>query len=262
MSNEQSVQNTNKLIDATDCLEAMSVFREWKNFLFVIIFFFLLASQATFWLVDCGNVKIKDKFSVIVEKAVQPAAVQPVQQENKEPSKLFGGGSKKIEEAAKQVVGEPNAEAQPAPAQKPAPVFNFSVSVTTSQLARFIRLVNFVLIAASMFYCLTMLFCLKISLLGRFGGINHIARAFFLAMLATVLLLPWQRFFPGFMIGVIYSPAELLNCIDTPPRDVWATVSVYARFAAFWLLIFLFFFAAQLRSMRWTRNMLRRLEVL
>jgi hypothetical protein len=56
-----------------------------------------------------------------------------------------------------------------------------------------------------------MLFALKVSMLGKLGGINHISRAFFLSLVMVVLLLPWQRFFSGIVAGAIYSPAELLR---------------------------------------------------
>ena len=48
----------NNLLDATDCLEAIGVFRGWKNFLFAIIVLSLLLTQACFWLVNTGYIKI------------------------------------------------------------------------------------------------------------------------------------------------------------------------------------------------------------
>ena len=60
-------------------------------------------------------------------------------------------------------------------------------------------------------YCLSLLFSLKVSLMGRLGGINHISRAFFLSLAMFVLVLPWQKFFSGVVAGVIFTPDELLN---------------------------------------------------
>lgn len=42
----------NDLLDTTDCLEAVGVFKGWKNFFFVIIVLCLLLLQGGFWLVD------------------------------------------------------------------------------------------------------------------------------------------------------------------------------------------------------------------
>ena len=48
----------NNLLDTTDCLEAVGVFKGWKNLLFISIFLCLLITQAGFWLVDLGWVQI------------------------------------------------------------------------------------------------------------------------------------------------------------------------------------------------------------
>ena len=54
--------NQDNLLDTTDCLEAVSVFRGWKNFLFVITFFSLLLLQVVFWMavVKSNNEKKDD----------------------------------------------------------------------------------------------------------------------------------------------------------------------------------------------------------
>ena len=45
------------LLDTTDSLEAVGVFRGWKNFMFLIVFLCLLIVQAAFWLVHTDTVK-------------------------------------------------------------------------------------------------------------------------------------------------------------------------------------------------------------
>jgi len=49
---------SNDLLDTTDCLEAVGVFKGWKNLLFLILVVCLLLLQAGFFLVDQGYVKI------------------------------------------------------------------------------------------------------------------------------------------------------------------------------------------------------------
>ena len=49
---DDNQDRTNNLIDTTDCLEAVGVFKGWKNFLFIIIILSLLLLQVSFWLVD------------------------------------------------------------------------------------------------------------------------------------------------------------------------------------------------------------------
>ena len=85
-------QERKNLIDTTDCLEAVGVFRGWKNFLFVITILFLLLTQLSFWLVDTGLVKIEDTRGTI--------------------SAIVATEAEEIDQAAKQVATEPNQPAQ------------------------------------------------------------------------------------------------------------------------------------------------------
>ncbi|GAG92470.1 unnamed protein product, partial [marine sediment metagenome] len=110
-------------------------------------------------------------------------------------------------------------------------------------------------------YCLTMLFILKVSLLGRLGGINHICRAFFLSLVMVVLLLPWQLVFKG-VPGVIFTPNELLSACAGETGGIFEDVLHYLRFTGYWVLVMLLLIFSQLRTGRWTKATLRRLEVI
>ena len=135
--------------------------------------------------------------------------------------------------------------------------------MTFERLSWLIRFFDFVLILTAVLYCLTMLFSLKVSLLGRLGGINHIARAFFLSLIFAVLILPWQRFFPGVVFGAMYTPAELQSaCAEADSYNIFALTFHYLRFTGFWLVVMLLLIFAQLRSGRWAKAILRRLEVI
>jgi hypothetical protein len=107
-----------------------------------------------------------------------------------------------------------------------------------------------------------MLFSLKVSMLGRLGGINHITRAFFLSLLALVLLLPWQRVFAPAIIGAIFTPEEMIESFSTRTPDLFDGIIYYLRFCGFWLLIVLLMILAQIRSSRWAGAILRRLEII
>lgn len=247
----------NNLLETTDCLEAIGVFRGWKNLLFVIAICCLLLLQVSFWLVNFGYVKPE-------EAKAEPAAVVPEEAEQiTEAAKQAVEEKGEIEQAAKQVVAEPNKPAQAlSQPQKQQTGLGLFV-ITFEQLAGLIRFLNFVLILTAMLYCLTMLFSLKVSLLGRLGGINHICRAFFLALAFLVLLLPWQRFFAGVVAGAIYTPQELLSSrTAVEARGIFGTTFFYLRFTGYWLLVLLLLILSQLRSARWARAILRRLEVI
>ena len=245
MNEEQEKQKD--LIDTTDCLEAVGVFRGWKNFLFVIMICCLLLLQGSFWLVNIGYVKTDDEAK---SESAAVAAEDPNQ----------------ISEAAKQVAAEPGqpTEAVSQKPQQPKPQkISPRFSIKFEHLAWLIRFLDFVLILTAILYCLTMLFSLKVSMLGRLGGINHICRAFFLSLAFVVLLLPWQRFFAGVVSGAMYTPAELLDsCAAAETRGIFGIVLHYLRFTGYWVVVMLLLIFSQVRSARWAKAILRRLEVM
>jgi len=259
MDLEQNQQKN--LIDTTDCLEAIGVFRGWKNFLFVVVILCLLLLQGSFWLVNIGYVATEEQ--VVCDKASAVAAVEP------EPIAEAAKAEEGIKKAAEQVAASPNepaeaaAESQPPKPEPAKPHFK----VGFKHLAWLIRLVNVVLVFTAMLYCLAMLFSLKVSLIGRLGGINHIARAFFLSLVFLVLLLPWQilwrQFFAGEIAGAMYTPEDLLSSF-TALKDgsVLYKTFYYLRFSGCWLLALLPFVFSYVRSCRWAKATLRRLEII
>jgi hypothetical protein len=241
------------LVDTTDCLEAISVIRCWKNFLFIIIIVCLLLLQGLFWVVNLNDVENDQPWAVAAAKAQagETAAVKIPE---------------KIKQAAKQAVQETNAPAQlePQPEQgvieKPTSGIRFSIAPKMEHVIAVVRFLNFILIPASVIYCLAMLFAFKVSLIGRLGGINHIARAFFLSLLFTVLFLPWQLMFTPVFAGAMWTPTELITACQMP-KTLFVQISFYLRFTGYWILVLLLVVFSQIRSMRWAKATLKRLEV-
>ena len=224
------------LLDTTDCLEAIGVFRGWKNFFFIIVVLCLLLLQICFWVVNTGHITAK-------ECPGSEAAV------------VGGGLSEDVGEAAKKVAAE---QSEPAEAEMEDSLFG----ITFKHLAMGIRVVNAILILTGLLYCLTILLSLKVSLVGRLGGMNHISRAFFLSLVMLILLLPWQRIFAGMVLGAIYTPCELVKWNSAETSSIFDIILYYLRFCGYWLLILLLLIFSQLRSGRWTKSILRRLEVI
>ncbi|MHC4334065.1 MAG: hypothetical protein ACYSUP_08720 [Planctomycetota bacterium] len=260
------------LLDTTDCLEAVGVFRGWKNGLFVITVLCLVLLQVAFWAVNLELIRIE---------GVKPAPAAAVgASETTEPNaaipKAAAVEPDEITQAAREVTNEVNQPRGDTPLGRaaeymkmegePACRTKFGYGAKSGYLARpLIRFFDFVLILAAILYCLAMLFCLKISLLGRLGGINHISRAFFLSLLFVVLLLPWQKFFGSAVKGVIYTPDELvrwLNWYRDPASGVLGMVLYYLRFTGYWLVVMLIGILSQIRSGRWAKATLRRLEII
>lgn len=260
------------LLDTTDCLEAVEVFRSWKNGLFIISVLCLVLLQILFWAVTLGVVSIEQgksdsAASVPASKAGEPNSVAP---------NVGGIESDEIAKAAKTVVADSNAARVDTPLGQAAEYRQMEGGQVCAEKSRhpswlmlvvrlLIRLSGFVLILAAILYCLTMMFSLKISLLGRLGGINHISRAFFLSLLFVVLLLPWQKLFGSAVKGAIYTPAELVrwfNWYKDLASGVLGMVLYYLRFTGYWALVMLIGILSQVRSGRWAKATLRRLEII
>jgi hypothetical protein len=255
MDVEQDQQKN--LIDTTDCLEAIGVFRCWKNFLFIVVILCLLLSQASFWLVNTGCIAAEQ---VGYDKA-SAAANDP------ERTVETAKAKENIKKAAEQVVATPNKPTEAAPQQPQSKLAKIRFRIEFKHLAWLISLVNFVLVLAAILYCLTMLFSLKVSLLGRLGGINHICRAFFLSLVFLVLLLPWQipwrKFFAGELIGAMYTPEDLMSSFAAlKDSGIFYKTFYYLRFSGYWLIALLPLIFSYIRSCRWAKATLRRLEVI
>jgi len=278
--------NQSNLVDTTDCLEAVGVCRCWKNFLAIVVILCLLLLQISFWLVDTGYVKA-ETFGSAQDRAVEtassgtvsalskPIIAQPAAKELDVPLELDEAkqsveGTDTIKKAAEKVVADdPNnskelvsakAEAGAGKAEKAQQKRFFGIQM--KHLNWVIRFCNFIIILAAMLYCLTLLFSFKISLIGRLGGINHICRAFFLSLIMVIFLLPWQNLFGNIVMGAIYTPAELVKWCTAQNNGIFAAVIHYLRFTGYWLLIVLLLTFSLMRSSRWTKAILRRLEVL
>ncbi len=74
-----------------------------------------------------------------------------------------------------------------------------------------------------------MFFSLMVSLIGRLGGINHIARAFFLSLIMFILIVPWQEMIGSSVVGVAYTPPNWSSGFPTRGRLLYG-VLFYLRF--------------------------------
>jgi hypothetical protein len=307
----ESPGGPNNLLDTTDCLEAVGVFKGWKNFLFIIIIICLLLLQICFWLVNTGWVSIPPDTRMAVagetpitvmsvttkvepeierdvnnaEQEAVPQTKQPVEPPAKpervvEPNQAAireaPAGSSQSAESGKPLLlaavapAEPNKSEESATEAKPESTQSSDEQETNgslfgikfNHLAGLMRFVNAVLVLAAALYCLTLIFSLKVSMLGRLGGINHITRAFFLSLLAIVLLLPWQKVFGGIALGAMFTSDELVKWFSARTDDIFNIVLYYLRFCGYWLLVLLLFILAHIRSCHWAGAILRRLEVI
>ncbi len=256
MSQEQS--RMGNLVDTTDCLEAISAIKFWKNFLFIVILLALILVQGSFWVMNLHLIR-GDNVVLGPAGGDVTGEKQPATEEDK------------IKEAAKQITADTNAAAEPnlqqtlhmgAEPNKPAPVeVTVRFELHARHIAAIVRFLDFILIPCSLLYCLTILFAMKVSLIGRLGGINHIARAFFMSLLFVVLLLPWQLMFAPVFAGAMFTPSEMMAACQADKTKL-AYVSMIFRFSVYWALVVLLLLGSQMRGMRWARATLRRLDVM
>lgn len=211
-------------VETSDSLEAVGVFRAWKNIFFVIVLICLILSQAGFWAVD-------QEFVALPGMAPAPDADA--------------------------------GEFQTAPAPRARGFVGGLVGNLDFELvARGIGVANGILIVSGVLFALTVFFCLMISLVGRLAGIGHISRAFILALIMAALIIPWQRLFGSNVVGLVYGADELLRWMDAKDEGLPNVIFYYLRFTGLWLVTLLLLITAQLRSARWSKSIVRRLEII
>jgi hypothetical protein len=222
--------NQSNMIETSDSLEAVGVFRGWKNIFFGIVLACLLLTQAGFWLI---NLKI-----VEAPAAADSAVATPPSQTT-----------------------NPAAETGTARAASGGLIGRLLPSLDFGYTARVVELLNAVCLIAGVLLAASTFFGLMVSLVGRLGGINHISRAFVLALITAVLLVPWQVLGLN-VLGVTWTPDELLRWLPTKGTDLWNTVIFYLRFSGYWAAVTLLLLLSQIRSTCWSKSILRRLEII
>lgn len=296
---EASPARPQNMIDATDALETVSACQSMKNFLFTLIVIGLAICQIVFWMDYFGLVVRKADVSTPVTNAQTtglPFLAATTDTISAEPAAVTAEPVKPIDQAIDEIVktanqphedsgvvleneadripadiveksepvqtAEPQAVPEPAQTDEVLPPKKDLFSISCRFAAGVVTVCNFIVLAGAILYSLSLLICLKISLTGRLGGMNHITRAFFISLFLLVVLVPWQRVMPGVLIGSVWLPRELLCGGWAKINDsvLWQ-VMFYLRFCglclvALWLLLW-----AQIRSAKWARATLRRLGV-
>jgi hypothetical protein len=230
--------NQSNMIETSDSLEAVGVFRGWKNIFFGIVLACLLLTQAAFWLINLQIVEAPATAGT-GESVVAPATVATPSEQTANPA----------------------AETGTAHAASGGLMARLMPSLDFDYTARVVELLNGVLLVAGILLAASIFFGLMVSLVGRLGGINHISRAFVLALIAAVLLIPWQVLGLN-VLGVTWTPRELLDWLPNKGTDLWNTVIFYLRFTGYWAAVTLLVLLTQVRSTCWSKSILRRLEII
>ncbi len=212
----------------TDGLDAVRVFRLWKNSLFIVIVLALVCLQVIFWLTNTGQVQIS-RDAISGADAGQTAAE-----------------------------AQPSASAMPTRGPELPRLLPFDL--TFKHITWAIHPVNAILMFACVLYALTAYIALSVSIRARLGGLAHISRAFYFSMVVLVLVLPWQVVLAPIGVGTIYTPHELAKSCTTLATGTFETVLFYLRFTGIWAAVCLVLLQAQWRSLRWTKTVLLKYE--
>ena len=175
-----------------------------------------------------------DAAPAVPAAAAAPAAAPAAPAEN--PQAPASVPSEPIAQAAQEVAQEAQPAAEPEKTKSASlkwPLFHLSCRHAWVLISG----LNAVLLFAAVLYCLVLLITLKVSLVSRLGGINHISRALFISLFLLIFLFPWQCLIPGVLVGAIYLPSELL-CVFPSRADgskFWLVLT-YLRFVGLWIL--------------------------
>ncbi len=265
---EPTAPKPQDIVDTTDSLEAVGACRSMTNLMFCLILLGLLVPQLIFWLdrinliedssCGCSSIQITSTLSVPMLPMLT-AEVPPAQaaEEKTEPAEQKNNVTVSEKDAEPQAAGTEEA-AEATPPAEPKEPFRIPCRLACT----IVSICNFLVLVGAALYCLCLLMCLKISLTGRLGGVNHVTRAFFVSLLLLVLLIPWQRLLPGVLVGVVWTPGELLcgGWVKAGESTFWK-VLFYLRFIGLWFVAMWLLVWAQIRSAKWQHATLRRLGI-
>ena len=235
---------TRHLPKPPESLDALDVFRGWRNVLFVIMVVSLVLLQLSFWLVSTVDIEIDG---------------YPGGRSSYGPNE----NQRQIDQAAEHAISESGRSAGlalKATAIMLPKLGPLTFEVTYRSVAAVVSFVNAILVLASVLYASTMLFGLIVSLAGKLGGLSHIVRAFYLSLVMLVLLLPWQSVFGSVVSGATHAPRELLSWRTVSSVGVLGSGLFYLRFAGCWALAVLLLVQAQLHSVRWIKTVFVKLR--
>ncbi|MBN2589186.1 MAG: YeeE/YedE family protein [Sedimentisphaerales bacterium] len=132
--------------------------------------------------------------------------------------------------------------------------------ITFEQVITISNIFNTLLIFSAILYVFTIFSCLSISFGANLGGLRYISRAFFSAIVALILLLPWQIPFGRTLFGVIYTPSELIDSNYNNTSQIFSATLIYLRFVGYWAFVMFLLIRSQVYSHKWTKTLLERIE--
>ena len=257
-SQNQNQQNWPLKADAT---EAYDTFRKARTLCFWFMLLGLILVAAAFWTVDRGMI---DSVLPQAPETLDLAPIPVCQSHNiltadvappsidQQPTPDSG------QVAPPTQAPSPDQDAEmPAPEQAEHNKKQALKDLVVTSLAT----ANFILPFLAVLYCLCLLIGMKLTIVGRLDGLAHSAKAFFLALLVMVLVVPWQQVCANnvTIFGTLFTFDELArrytNLKSQPYTDLWTAMAYYARFTLLWALALILLLVAQWRSHKAARTL-------
>ncbi len=228
--NPIAVPRKKDLLIKKDYVRALQIIYRWKNFLFVVITLCFLVLQISFLLVHYGYIVTGENYNIeafhnIIITEKQPAIFT---------ERNFGKEPKAGEYSDSEIEFE--------------------------HVILVMNITNTILIFSSVLYSFVMFCGLGASLGGYLGGLVNISRACVYSLIVLILLLPWQVVFKYTVLGVVYTPRELVMWHVMNITDIFGKVLLYLRFTGYPIFVFVLLVLAQFQSLLWSRAVIRKLD--
>ena len=186
-------------LGSSPCIAAFRSLKAGKTFFMTIVLLMLLVQLAAFIAADFFGVLDKPTPAAINAAATQPTTTQP-------------GEADADDDVARAACWE-------------------CLYAWTLPAAKFLALV------AGLLAVLTFMFAVKLSIVGRLGGIAGFMSAFFWSLILLAVVTPWQQISGGsFASGALYNFGELqrhLQQVRAEGANLWDWIVHYARFIAY-----------------------------
>ncbi|MBN2210699.1 MAG: hypothetical protein JW709_04810 [Sedimentisphaerales bacterium] len=219
-----------------DALAALNLTRTVKNVLFLLLLLSLLALGGAFWITDitrwqnqssrpetpaCETIEIQAPDDVTQNTTSSPREITPPAAEVASP----------VESVA--VITEETATRNTQWRAQLA-----AVLAATGRFGAFF---------SGLIFLLTLLMMINLSIVGRLGGAADITRAFFLMLLAFILMVPWRSLVLINFPGALFRYKQLLN-VQCGLQTAGDAFCYYLHYVGLWAGVLLLVIAAQWRS--------------
>ena len=231
MNQPSNLSSSNASMDPLDLAEAYRSFRRARLFLFCLLVVGLILTQSAFWVVASGG----------IDELLEPGNTVFVDGQSNDASMTFTRFVEVAEEPDDSLI---------------------KAELLNIILRDGLLTTNYVLFLSAILYSLMLLTTLHLSLTGRMGGVTAACKAFFLSLIALMLLVPWQLMV-GIFPGTIYTFSELIERVQDRRGSSladWDTIRFYIRFSGLWLITICCLIQAQRKSSKSKKQIQDRLK--